>query len=135
MNRISNELRNDIVKILSKEYRNGNIIVRYILPSFQHCTKWRDVLNIDENSLLCFIEKYEEISTPFLNNFEARATYKIFFMFIHEALPIDIRNNPYVRVIDIYTEFRLLPLPVVDFNDPIISGKITRWLNEIPNNA
>ena len=82
----------------------------------------------------CFIEKYEELLDPFLNNFEARATYKIFIMFFHEALPYDIQNNPYVRVIDIYTEFRMLPSSPVDFNDPIISEKITRWLNEILNN-
>jgi hypothetical protein len=135
MNRICDELRNNI-KIFLSGKNNNNKTASFILPNIlnrlNQNTRWNDVINIDDESLSTFEELWESIGMdPFENNFEAKATFKIFFMFFHEALPNDIRNNQYVRVTDIRSEYGNLHIPPVDFNNPEIAARITDWLDEI----
>jgi hypothetical protein len=133
MNRISNDLREKSIIIpLSKGI--GSTIFKYLIKDIDENIKWADIIeNTDEIPLDLMINRWNEMGLDsFVNRFEAKATFKIYFMFFHEALPEDIRNNQYVRVSDIRKEFWDLKIPPVDFNNSEIARRTTEWLNEIP---
>ena len=131
MHRISIQLKNEILNCLSRK-KTARFILPNLLGKLDENTKWCNVINLDERSLSCFLEHWQNLGMdPFINEFEAKACYKIFFMFFHEALPELDRNSPYIRIIDIKERYGQLQIPSVDFNDPQIIEKITSWLDEI----
>jgi hypothetical protein len=133
MNRINEEIKKEILLFNS---RGGiSIIIRYVLRQVDGCIKWIDFLSIinnDTSLLQCFKTTGEDIGITVTNDgFQLRAMYKIFFMIFHEALPVDIQNNEYLRVKDVIEKFGNLKIKAVDFDSPVISAKISNWLNEI----
>lgn len=135
---IDNEIKKDIHLCFNRSSRAGDSLFKKALENSE-CVLWHEIISINNDEVFqSFVEFWGTNGlglTPFRDTFQAKYTYKIFFMFFSESLSEEDRNNPYIRIIDIKNKYGYFRLTPVDFNDPQIIAKINMWLAEIPNNA